>query len=308
MTNTRRSSKPRGANRGAWLASYLMLAPALLLFAVFMAYPLVNTVISSFYEYSFSSQTRVFIGLNNYLQLLRDPVFWVGLRNNLIVLVGSVVAQVGGGLILAGVLNRGISRRWSAVAQTVIFVPMVMSNVAVGLLWQFVFNPSIGILDSALKLMGVAPPLLGWLGDPNLAIYSVLLVACWQYTGFMTVILFAGMQSVPIELYEAATLEGASEPQLFFYVTIPVIRKVILAATLITMIGAFKVFDLVYVLTAGGPANASEVLGTYLYKNAFTLDRMGYASAIAVVLLVLTLLLSLTQRRLEATGQPRGAV
>ena len=181
-----------------------------------------------------------------------------------------------------------------------VFAPMVMSSVAVGILWQIVFNPSIGLIDPVLNFLKLPTPSLGWLGDPKLAIYSILFVACWQYTGFMMVILLAGMQSVPSELYEAATLDGATETQSFFYITIPVMRNVIVAAVLITMIGSFKAFDLVYVLTLGGPANASEVLGTYLYKNAFNLNRMGYASTIAVVLLVFTVLLSLAQLRFQA--------
>jgi raffinose/stachyose/melibiose transport system permease protein len=298
MTNQSAIQRPPGSS--ARTASYLMLAPSLILFALFIAYPLTNTVISSLFDYGLTSRTRTFVGAQNFLELLRDPIFWVCFRNNLIILLGSVVFQVGGGLVLAAIFNRGLSRRWSTLAQTVVFVPMVMSSVAVGILWQLVFNPSIGVADAVLNLLRLPPPMLGWLGDPTLAIFTVLFVACWQYTGFMMVILLAGMQAVPAELYEAATLDGASEVQSFFWITIPVIRNVIVAAVLITMIGSFKAFDLVYVLTLGGPAHASEVLGTYLYKNAFNLNRMGYASAIAVVLLAFTVTLSLVQLRLQA--------
>lgn len=282
-----------------------MLAPALILFVVFIAYPLTSTILSSLYNYGLTSSSRTFVGLSNYLELLSDPVFWISLRNNLIILVGSVVFQVGGGLVLAAVCQRGLGRGWSTLTRTLVFAPMVMSSVAVGILWQIVFNPSIGLIDAVLTFLKLPTPSLGWLGDPNLAIYSILFVACWQYTGFMMVILLAGMQSVPSELYEAATLDGATEAQSFFYITIPVMRNVIVAAVLITMIGSFKAFDLIYVLTLGGPANASEVLGTYLYKNAFNLNRMGYASTIAVVLLVFTVMLSLAQLRFQAyANQP----
>jgi raffinose/stachyose/melibiose transport system permease protein len=300
--------KRRSPNWGPHLASYAMLAPALILFALFIAYPLANTLVSSLFNYGLTSSTRSFVGLSNFLELLGDPVFWVSFRNNLIILFGSVVFQVGGGLVLAAVFNRGIARGWSTLARTIVFAPMVMSSVAVGILWQIVFNPSIGALDAALTAFHLPTPSLGWLGDPNLAIFSVLLVACWQYTGFMMVILLAGMQAVPTELYEAATLDGASEVQSFFFITIPAIRNVIVAAVLITMIGSFKAFDLVYVLTLGGPAHASEVLGTYLYKNAFNLNRMGYASAIAVVLLAFTVTLSLVQLRLQAPARTKDAV
>ena len=304
MTKKLRQSKTssRDSNGGSKLISYVMLAPALILFMIFIAYPLANTLISSFYDYGITSRNRTFIGLGNFLKLFGDEVFWLSLRNNLIVLLGSVVFQIGIGLVLAAVFNRGISRGWSTLARTIVFAPMVMSSVAVGLLWQVVFNPSIGALDSVLNALKLPTPILGWLGDPNLAIGCILFVACWQYTGFMMVILLAGMQAVPTELYEAATLDGANEVQSFFYITIPAIRNVMIAALLITMIGSFKAFDLVYVLTLGGPAHASEVLGTYLYKNAFNLNRMGYASSIAVVLLMFTVTLSIVQLHFQATA------
>jgi raffinose/stachyose/melibiose transport system permease protein len=295
-------SRPRSLNRSRYFASYAMLAPALILFVVFIAYPLLNTLVSSLYNYGLTSTTRTFIGLGNYLELFGDPVFWVSFRNNIIILVGSVLFQVGGGLVLAAICNRGLGQRWSTVARTIVFAPMVMSSVAVGILWQIVLNPSIGLLDAVLRFLRLPTPMLGWLGDPNLAIFSVLLVACWQFTGFMMVILLAGMQGVPNELYEAATLDGATETQSFFFITIPAIRNVIVAATLITMIGSFKAFDLIYLLTLGGPAHASEVLGTYLYKNAFNLNRMGYASAIAVVLLAFTVTLSMAQLRFQGAS------
>lgn len=277
--------------------AYLMLLPAVVCFVVFIAYPLLNTVRWSFFDASLTNPVRRFVGVGNYLELFRDPVFWISLRNNIIILVGSVVFQVGIGLLLAAVFDRSV-RRGSTFFRTLIFTPVVMSSVAVGLVWQMLLNPQLGVINPLLKSVGIPPPSLGWLGDPTLAIYGVLLVACWQYTGYMMVLLLAGIQSVPGELYEAATLDGASERQLFCYITLPGIRNVLITATLITMIGAFKVFDLVYILTGGGPANASQVLGTYLYNQAFTQARMGYACAIAVVLLVFAMSLSVIQLRL----------
>jgi len=162
-----------------------------------------------------------------------------------------------------------------------------------------IFNPSIGAIDTLLTFLHIPTPEQGWLGDPNLAIFAVLFVACWQYTGFMMVILFAGMQAIPVEIYEAAALDGASEVTILTRITLPGIRNVVIAAVLITVIGSFKAFDTVYVLTNGGPSHASEVLGTYLYKEAFNLNRMGYASAIAVVLLIFTMAFSIIQLRVQ---------
>jgi raffinose/stachyose/melibiose transport system permease protein len=281
--------------------AYLMLLPALVCFVVFIAYPLFNTVRWSFFDASLTNPVRRFVGIGNYAELFRDPVFWVSLRNNVIILIGSVVFQVGVGLLLAAVFDRSV-RRGSTFFRTLIFTPVVMSSVAVGLVWQMLLNPQLGVINPLLKSLGIPPPSLGWLGDPTLAIYGVLLVACWQYTGYMMVLLLAGIQNVPGELYEAATLDGASERQSFWYITLPGIRNVLITATLITMIGAFKVFDLVYILTGGGPANASQVLGTYLYNQAFTQARMGYACAIAVVLLLFAMSLSVVQLRLGRSG------
>lgn len=282
--------------RGDTVAALLLLAPALLVFGALIVYPLVNTLRLSFFDYGLTSRVREFIGLGNYLELFRDRIFWLALQNNLIILIGSVLFQVGGGLVLAAVLNRGVTRG-STLFRTIIFAPMVMSVIAVGLLWQLIYNPSIGILSRALQAVGLPTPTQGWLGDPDIVIYAVLAVACWQYTGFMMVLLLAGMQAVPEALYDAAHIDGANEAQSFWHITVPGIRNVLIVAALITMIGAFKAFDVVYILTLGGPADASQVLGLYLYENAFTLNRAGYANAVAVVLLALTLLLGLLQLR-----------
>lgn len=277
-------------------SALLLLAPALVIFVALVVYPLLNTVWLSLFDYGLTNPVRRFVGLANYIELGRDSVFWLSLKNNIIILVGSVVIQVGLGLVFAAILERGI-KHGVVIFRTILFAPMVMSVVAVGLLWQLIYNPSIGILSKAVAALGLTPPSQGWLGDPDIVVYAILGVACWQYTGFMMVLLLAGMQSVGAELYDAATIDGANDVQSFWYITIPSIRNVLIVAVLITMIGAFKVFDIVYVLTLGGPANASQVLGTYLFQNAFTFNRAGYANAIAVVLLLFTLILGLLQLR-----------
>ena len=283
----------------------LMVLPALAVFAVFLAVPMAQTVWGSLFSFSLADPTRRFVGAGNYAEMLGDSVFWRGLVNNLVILAGSVVVQVGGGLVLAWLLDRGV-RRFRGLFRTLLFVPMTMSVVAVGLLWQFVYYPAVGLLPRTMEAVGLAAPALGFLGDPTLVTLSILAVTCWQYTGFVMVILLSGMQAVPDSLFEAARLDGATEWQVFTRVVVPSIRPVVVVAVLLTMVGAFKVFDHVYVLTGGGPANASQVLGTYLYQNAFTLDRMGYACAIAVVLLVVTFALGVAQLRVGGqTGEGR---
>lgn len=278
------------------LDAYVLLMPALLIYVIFVVYPVVSTIRLSFFNYGLTDARIDYVGLQNYRDLLNDTIFYRAIRNNLIIMIGSVVFQVGIGVVLAAVLSRGI--RWGkSFFRTLHFAPVVMSAVAVGILWQLIYNPQVGILNQMLELFGVVPPRQGWLGDPKLAIYSVLAAACWQYTGYVMTIVLAGMESVPEELYEAASLDGANEMQSFFNITLPSIRNIIIAATLITMIGAIKVFDIVYVLTRGGPANSSQVLGTYIYYNAFTVGRAGYASAIAVILLGLAALMGVLQLR-----------
>ncbi|MDZ4769354.1 MAG: sugar ABC transporter permease [Chloroflexota bacterium] len=276
--------------------AYILVAPALIVFSIFVVYPLINTVQLSFYQYGLTDPDVRFVNFDNYIRLFQDAIFWRALRNNGIILIFSVVIQVGIGVVLAAVLSRGI--RWGKTFfRTLHFAPVVMSAVAVGVLWQLIYDPGIGIINFLLRTVGVRPPVQGWLGDPNIVMFSIIAAACWQYTGYVMTIVLAGMESVPAELYEASGLDGANEVQNFFYITLPMSRNVILAATLITMIGAVKVFDIVYVLTRGGPANASQVLGTYIYYNAFTINQAGYASAIAVVLLVIAVIFGVLQLR-----------
>ena len=278
-----------------------MVLPAFLVFAVFVLYPVVLTIISSFQSFSVSSPSREFVGLANYLEMFGDPVFWRSLWNNIFILVGSVVVQVTLGTLIAAVLDRAI-HRFGGLFRTLIFAPMVMSMVAVSLLWSMIYHPVFGMATQAGDVFGLPPSELGILGDPDTVMWAILGVACWQYTGFVMVIVFAGMQAIPEDLYQAAKLDGANAVRRFFAITLPGIRNVVVVSVLLTAIGAFKVFDLIYVLTAGGPGNASEVLGTYIYETSFTLERMGYASAIAVVLLAIAVGLGLIQLRASRGG------
>jgi raffinose/stachyose/melibiose transport system permease protein len=287
-------ARSRAARRN--LQAYMLVAPALILFAFFIVYPISRTIFISFQDVGITDTRSRFVGLGNYAEMMGDRIFWRSIRNNVTILVVSVLFQVGGGLILAAVLQRGI-RTGRAFFRTLHFAPVIMSVVAVGLLWQLVYDPGMGILNKVLNALSLPVPKQGWLGDPQIVVYAILVAACWQYTGYIMVIVLAGMQSVNESIYESARLDGANEVQLFFRITIPIIRNVIIVATLLTMVGAFKVFDIVFVLTRGGPANASQVLGTYIYYNAFTVNRAGYASALAVVLLVVAIALGMIQLR-----------
>ena len=271
-------------------SALILLTPALGLCAVFIFIPAIMAIAGSFYSFGITSRVWEPAGLSNYARAFGDPIFWTALRNNLIIVIGSIVFQVGIGTILAAILDRGLPKS-ATVFRTIIFAPMVVSAVAVALIWQVILDPNVGALNAIIKAVGLTPPQLGWLGDPTISIWVVLMIACWQYTGFMMVLILAGLQGIPKELYEAASLDGARGLTAFRHITLPSIRNVLLVAVLITTIGGFMVFDLIYATTQGGPANATQVLGTYIYLQAFNLGNMGYADAISVVLLAIAVLL-----------------
>lgn len=284
------SSRPLGAG----LSALILLTPALGLCAIFIFIPAALAVVGSFYVFGITAQSWEPVGLANYARAFADPVFWISLRNNVLIVLGSIVLQVGFGTVLAAILDRGLPRG-ATVFRTIIFAPMVVSAVAVALIWQVILDPNVGALNAIIKAVGLTPPQLGWLGDPSISIWVILLIACWQYTGFMMVLILAGLQAIPKELYEAAALDGAKGLRAFVSITLPSHRNVLIVAILITTIGGFKVFDLIYATTQGGPANATQVLGTYIYLQAFNLGNMGYADAISVILLMIAVALGVVQ-------------
>ncbi|EAR52046.1 hypothetical protein OG2516_18315 [Oceanicola granulosus HTCC2516] len=301
MTDMSRQTGATPTWYGRIAASQSMLVlPALVLCTLFIFIPAFLTIVGSFYAFGLTSERWTPVGLANYVKAGNDPIFWVALKNNLIIVFGSIVMQVGIGTVLAAILDRGIGFG-QVFFRVVIFMPMVISAVAVALIWLIILDPNIGILNALVKSLGLSPPTRGWLGDPSISIWMVLIVAGWQYTGFMMVLILAGLQAIPKDLYEAAALDGARGMRAFWSITLPNLRNVLLVAVLITTIGGFKVFDLIFVLTGGGPANATQVLGTYIYLQAFTLTNMGYANAIAVVLLAIAVLLGWLQ--LKASRQ-----
>jgi raffinose/stachyose/melibiose transport system permease protein len=276
---------------------YVFVVPALAFLAVFLAYPLIETIVKSFYAYDLTNPVQTFVGLANYERLTVDPVFHIAAQNAVLFVIFSVIVQVPLGLVLAAVLDRGVARRPSLVFRTIIFAPLVLSIVAVGLLWQLILDPLVGLANAIVKSVGLSPPSLGWLGDPSIAIYVIMGIAFWQYVGFVTLLLIAGMQRIPEELYEAATIDGAGPVTCFWRITVPLLRNALIITTLLTMIGALRVFDFVYVLTGGGPGDATQVPAMMIYKQAFFLGRMGYANAISVLLLIATIGLGFLQIR-----------
>ncbi|MED1932438.1 sugar ABC transporter permease [Bacillus subtilis] len=284
------------------IISYLFLVPALV-FLLFVYIPIFENVFLSLFQWSSFSPEKTFIGLKNYVELFHDPVFYQALTNNVLYAVISIVCQVFGGLILAAVLEDKLVRKWSPFFRTVFFLPVVISMTVIALLFDFIYNPETGLLNQLLQAIGLDQLTRAWLGDDSTAMLSVIFVSQWQSVGYIAMLYIVSIQKIPDELYEAARLDGAGKIQQFFHITVPQTKEMSFVAVVMTLTGAFTVFNEPYILTGGGPGNASEVLSTFLYKSAFTKDMMGYASAIATVVLIITLALSLMQMKFFKTGK-----
>ena len=282
------------------MTAYLFLAPALAMLAVFVYGPALENIRYSLYSWSSMSLDWNFIGLENYRTLFSNPIFWTALGNNLIYAVVSVAIQVFFALALAAVLESGIFRPITrSFFRTTLFLPSILPVTVVGVLWQLIYQPGIGLIDQFLMLTGLQQFSHVWLGEEKTALISVVMVSQWQWTGYMMALFMVAIQAIPRDLYEAMELEGASRWHQFRHLTVPGVRETTLIMTIITIFGAFKVFDIVWVMTAGGPNRASEVLGTHMYRSAFRDDVVGYASAVATFIFFITLLVGIVQIKMQ---------
>jgi ABC-type sugar transport system permease subunit len=236
----------------------------------------------------------IFVGLRNYAELLfRDPLFGLSLRNTLYFAVLAIPAVLVVSLALALALNQPL--RGVKVYRTIYFIPVVCSMVAVSVIWKWLFNTEYGLLNSAIRAVGLAP--VNWLGNSAVAMPSVVLLNTWKFAGYDMVIFLAGLQGIPEHLYDAAKVDGANRWQAFWRITLPLLSPSILFIVVLSVIGSFQVFDQVYLMTQGGPGNATLVYNFYLYQNAFLYLKMGYASAMAYVLVGIIFVITLVQVR-----------
>jgi len=275
--------------------SWVWVLPALALLLVFVYYPIVENLRLSLYSWNAFSARPVFVGLDNYRTAVEDPIFWRALRNNTVFAVTSLVFQVGFSLVLAAVLEEFVHQRLRGILRTVYFIPAVISITVAGILFSFLYNPQIGLLNRALGALGLESWQHSWLGEPGTAMWSIIAMSQWQSIGYTAILFVVAIQRVPREFYEAARIDGAGRIRSFFSITVPMVREMTTLITILTISGAFLVFNEVMVMTAGGPSNSSQVLGTWLYRNAFLNDDMGYAAAIATVIFVITLLIGASQ-------------
>jgi raffinose/stachyose/melibiose transport system permease protein len=278
------------------LTAWLLALPALAVFAFYITWPLIHTVVLSAYSWSALNPARTFEGLGNYTELARDPVLRTALINNGLWIVLSLVLQLPPAMLLA--VGIGSALRRHRILRTVYFSPLIIPAVAVGLIWTLFYDPNFGALNALLEALGLDAWTAGWLGDVRLATPCIIAVSCWRYTGFHMMILLAGLQAIPDDIYEAALIDGANAWRTFWAITLPLMKRVVLVDALLITVGSVKIFDLIWVMTGGGPNHASEVLATYMYRAAFSDDRMGYSAAIATVMLVLTLIATVIYLRL----------
>jgi ABC-type sugar transport system permease subunit len=272
-------------------AGYLFILPALALYAVFFLYPFVQSFYISLTSWNGVDRQKTFIGASNYLKLLNDGMMWNSLLHNLVWVILGTLAPIGLGLLLAVLLSHK-NTRGRTVFRTIYFMPVMLSPVVVGIIWGWVYNPIFGMLNKILEFLGLGALSRGWLGDPHLALYMVLIAAVWSYFGFCLVVILAGMQNIDAELYDAASIDGANAWQRFANVTIPQLGNVLTMIVAYTLIGGFNVFDIVYVMTGGGPANSTELIATYTYTQTFRVNSVGYGATLSMVMTLLSLVAS----------------
>ncbi|MGT2425194.1 carbohydrate ABC transporter permease [Amnibacterium kyonggiense] len=290
---SRRSSRRRARLRES-LVGYSFAAPNLVLLGVFLLYPLGLAAVLSFSRYS-GFGAPAWIGIGNYADLLSDAVFWRALANTTVFTIATLVLSLGLGLALAVLLDKPLPGR--PVFRTIVYAPIVVSGVASGLIGVLIFDENTGVVDKALIAAGL--PAVPWQSNGTAAMVAVILMTVWGRTGFNMVIYLAGLQGIGPELYEAAELEGAGAWQRFRSITFPLLGPSTFFLLIMNVIYSFQVFDLVFVLTGGGPGNATTMLTTFAYSEAFTTRMQGYAAAIGMVLLVLMLGFAAVQWRLN---------
>ncbi|HET9661007.1 MAG TPA: sugar ABC transporter permease [Thermomicrobiales bacterium] len=281
-------------NHGKYRLIIPFLAPALLLYAVFVLYPYVQAFWISLHQWRGVSANKKYIGLGNYRKLVDDENFWNALTHNAQLLIVLPIFTIGLAMLFATLFvqgGRGV--RGANFYRIVFFFPQVMSLVIVGVLWQYIYNPNSGLVNGFLDAVGLDSLKRAWLGDTSTALWAVAAVIVWQAVGFYMVLFVAGMQSIPIDYYEAARLDGASRFAQFKDVTLPLLWENIRVAIVYIAIAALDLFTIVQVMTEGKPQRSSDVVARYMYEQAFTNSQFGYASAIGVVLLLLTLGLSI---------------
>lgn len=269
-------------------AIILGLLPALLIYLVFAIYPILQSFYYSFMEWDgFSDMT--FVGWSNFAELFQDPLFWNSAKNNIYVVLASVLGQVPIALFIALLLNRKL--KGSKIFRTIGFMPVVLSTVVISLTWSLIYNSQDGLINELLRTFGLGFLAQNWLGDTQWSMIAVCITVVWQFVGLYLIIFLAALQNVPEEVLEAARMDGANEWMTTWRITIPMIKDTILVAVILCIAGSLRTFDLIYVMTNGGPSHSTDVMALYMFNETFSNLQYGYGSAVSVIIFFFSLLL-----------------
>jgi raffinose/stachyose/melibiose transport system permease protein len=285
-----------------WFTVAAFLFPTVLIYSIYT----LNGIIRTFYFSTFQwngigpASQSMNIGLQNFINLFKEKIFWHAVSNNILLVLVSIVFQLGFGMVLALIINTG--HRGTRFFRTVYFMPLLLSTVATGLFWLLIFSPFNGLFNWVLKIISPDVP-LSWLGSTEVVMFAVLFVVCWQYTPQYMILLRAGMTGIPEEMYEAATIDGANRWQQFWFMTFPLLSGTIKTSAVLSIVGSLKYFDLFWIMTLGGPNGYSELMATFMYKKAFTEDRMGYGSSVAVCMFLISLIVIVIFRFMTRTKE-----
>jgi raffinose/stachyose/melibiose transport system permease protein len=275
--------------RSVNITAAICLAPVILFLIVFIAYPIIDSFAMSTVKWNGISPNRDFIGLANWTDLLKDRYFWSAFLNNIVVMFISLATQ--GVLAIALATFLDITGKKGLVFKIIWFLPYLISSVAIGILFKFALDANFGIFGSISRLLGGGS--VDLLGNPSRALFAVMGVVSWQYTPFYMILYLAAYGTIPVELYEAASIDGATRSQYFWKISLPMLRPTIVSAATVSIIGSLKYFDLVYVMTGGGPGSATELMATLMYKTTFVRKDFGYGAAIAGGMFILITLVAL---------------
>ena len=279
------------SRRKEGLTALLFLSPTVVITGIFIFFPIIFSFYLSFHEWNMFSAERQFVGLQNYLLLLKSPDFWQVFGTTTVYTVATVPLNMLVALGAAMFLEQKL--RGKKVLRAAFFTPVIISWVAAAVIWRWVFHPNIGLLNHIFDLLGIPP--INWVNDPTAALFSMIIVGVWKTFGINMILFSAGLAGIPAHYYEAAKIDGANAWQQFYRITVPLLAPTTLFILVLSIIGSFQVFDLVWVLTHGGPLGSTKVLVFYLYEQAFQFFNMGYASAIAYVLFGVLFVLTMIQ-------------
>lgn len=277
-----------------------MVLPTLITYAVFIIVPVFVAIYYSFTDYSGLGKAG-FVGIQNYTRMFHDTLFLIALRNTVVVLICSVIFLLAGSFLTALLMN--VSFRGNAFFKMVVFAPYVIAPIIIGIIWGYLLNPNYGLVNSVLRNLGLDALAIEWIGGTKWSPLALAIVFTWQVLGFHATIFLSGIKTIPGDIYEACSIDGANAVQRLFYVTIPMLKETFIINIVLIVTGVFKIYELVYQMTGGGPAHQSELLTSYMYFTVFSSRRYGYGMAIAVAILVLSIIGSFSYIKITTRKQ-----